>query len=106
MRIDPNQVWSGDNQLDGVKGAANQPQSPNSGAASQNASLDSGDTVELSGALGQVQQLNAQLSQVPDVRSERVAALQQQIQQGTYQPSDEQIANTMYAELFGSGNGS
>lgn len=106
MRIDPNQIWSGDNQLDGVQGSQNPSQPANSNTASENTSLDSGDTVELSGALGQVQQLNAQLSGTPEVRNDRVAALQEQIAQGTYQPSNEQIASAMYSELFGSGNGS
>jgi len=106
MRIDPNQIWSGDNQLDGVKTPASSSQPPPSGATPGNDALDSGDTVELSGALTQMQQLNAQLNQVPEVRSDRVAALQQQVEQGTYQPSNEQIANAMYSELFGSGTGS
>ena len=63
-----------------------------SGADVESRATDAGDTVQLSGALSQVQQLNAQLAQTPDVRATRVAALQQQVQQGTYQPSNEQIA--------------
>ena len=66
---------------------------------------DAGDTVQLSGTLSQVQQLTAQLAQTPDVRTDLVAALQQQVQQGTYQPSSEQIASAMMAELFAGSQG-
>jgi len=49
-----------------------------------------------------VSALAAQLRQMPDVRQERVAALKQAIQNGEYQVSDEQIANALHAQVFGS----
>jgi flagellar biosynthesis anti-sigma factor FlgM len=110
MRIDPSLQYLGNDPNQGVGNTTGQPKlsSPASGVplASEPNASDAGDTVQLSGTLGVVQQLTAQLAQSPDVRAERVAALQQQIQQGTYTPSNEQIASAMFSELFGSGSGS
>lgn len=102
MRIDPNQ-FLGNVQPDNVEQTKNRStQQAQSGATPENAQVDAEDTFQLSGTLGQVQSLKAQLAQTPDVRSERVAALRQQVQQGTYHPTNEQIANAMVSEL-GSG---
>jgi flagellar biosynthesis anti-sigma factor FlgM len=60
------------------------------------------DKVSLSSTMSEVQQLKAQLAQTPDVRASRVASLQQQIAQGTYNPSNQQIAAAMLADLSGS----
>lgn len=109
MRIDPSSQYLGNDPAQGVGNATGQPKlAPTAGAplASESNASDAGDTVQLSGTLSVVQQLTAQLAQSPDVRSERVATLQQQIQQGTYTPSNEQIASAMFSELFGSGSGS
>jgi negative regulator of flagellin synthesis FlgM len=102
MRIDPNQL-PGNVQPDNVdqaKKSGAQPSDANASAG--NSPLGIEDTFQLSGTLGQVQQLKAQLAQTPEVRSDRVAALRQQVQQGTYKPTNEQIANAMISEL-GSG---
>jgi len=48
--------------------------------------------------------LAAQLQQMPDVRQERVTALKQAIDSGQYQVSDEQIADALHAQLFGTGS--
>jgi negative regulator of flagellin synthesis FlgM len=106
MRIDPNQYLNND-QTDKVKQAntrVTQPQPQTSGAQGS-PEVDSQDTFQLSGALGQVQRLMDQLDQTPDVRSERVAALRQQVQQGTYQPSAEQIANALISDMRGNKRG-
>jgi flagellar biosynthesis anti-sigma factor FlgM len=98
MRIDPNQ-FLGNAQADNVQPAKTGGTQPSqSGAASSNGEVDAQDTFQLSGTLGQVQQLKNQLAQMADARSERVAALRQQVQQGTYRPSNEQIANAMVSE--------
>jgi flagellar biosynthesis anti-sigma factor FlgM len=47
-----------------------------------------------------VQQLKADLSGAPDQRQDRVAALQQAIQEGSYNVSDQQIAQAMSSELL------
>ena len=103
MRIDPNQFLNNaqnDNvQQTNTRGAQ---QSAPTDSTPDSSTADSQDTFRLSGTLGQVQHLKDQLDQTPDVRSERVAALRQQIQQGTYKPSNEQIANAMISEVRGS----
>jgi len=64
------------------------------------------ETPELDGASlstsSTVSELAAQIKQMPDVRQERVAALRQAIQSGEYQVSDEQIADALHAQVFGS----
>jgi flagellar biosynthesis anti-sigma factor FlgM len=105
MRIDPN-LYPGNTPSSGVQKAPAQPKLPTptkAGGETESPSLDGGDTVELSGNLGEVQQLKTQLLQMPEVRASRVAALQQQVQQGTYQPSNEQIAGALFSELFAAG---
>lgn len=54
---------------------------------------------EVSGDSGRISFLKAELNRTPDVRQERVAALQAKIRQGTYNVSDEQIANAIIAGL-------
>ena len=107
MRIDPSFQYLDNTSPAGVGNAPAQPKipAPESGTASgaEFSATDAGDTVELSGTLSAAQQLKTQLAQTPDVRAQRVAALQQQIQQGTYQPGNEQIASAMMSELFGTG---
>jgi flagellar biosynthesis anti-sigma factor FlgM len=103
MRIDPNQI-PGNLQPDNVDQTKNrgaQATDPNATPGSPLFGIE--DSFQSSGTLNQVQQLKAQLAQTPDVRSERVAALRQQVQQGTYKPTNEQIANAMVSEL-GSNN--
>ena len=51
-----------------------------------------------------VSALAAQVKQMPDVRQERVAALQQAVQSGQYQVSDKQIAEALHAQLLGPGS--
>jgi flagellar biosynthesis anti-sigma factor FlgM len=47
-----------------------------------------------------VQQLKADLSGLPDLRQDRVVALKQAIEEGTYNVSDQQIAQAMSSELL------
>lgn len=107
MKIDPNFVDPNNAAAPNVGNASNKPsfstQSSKS-AETDSSALDSGDTVEISGTLGEVQQLKLQLSQVPDVRASRVAVLQQQIQQGAYRPSSQAIADALMSNLLGPGN--
>jgi negative regulator of flagellin synthesis FlgM len=48
-----------------------------------------------------VQQLKAGLSGLPDLRQDRVVALQQAIAEGRYNVSPQQIAQAMSSELLG-----
>jgi flagellar biosynthesis anti-sigma factor FlgM len=59
------------------------------------------DTVSLSGAHTQIQKLAAGVADVPEVRTARVSALQQQVSQGQYQPKAQDIAEAMLTELHG-----
>ena len=58
------------------------------------------DQAVLSGTLVQVQALVAQASQLPEVRQERVSALRQAVQNGTYQASPEQVAGAVFDHLL------
>jgi len=105
MKIDPNFLDPSASQNVGNTAAKPSSFTTKSGNASDvdSAASDAGDTVELSGTLSEVQQIKTQLSQVPDVRANRVAALQQQIQQGTYRPGNQAIADAMMSDLLGPG---
>jgi negative regulator of flagellin synthesis FlgM len=48
-------------------------------------------------------QLQQKLAQAPDVRQERVAAIKQAMQDGTYNVSDSQLADAMFKEFFNRG---
>ncbi len=59
-------------------------------------SVDSGqDQAELSVDGGKVQQLQSSLSQLPEVRQERVNALSQAVSNGSYQISDQQLSEAI-----------
>jgi flagellar biosynthesis anti-sigma factor FlgM len=58
------------------------------------------DQAQFSVDAGKVQQLNADLAGVPDVRQDRVAALQQAIASGSYNVSGQQIAQAMSSDLL------
>jgi len=49
---------------------------------------------------GKVQELEAKLTELPEVRQERVQALQLAVREGRHQVSDKQLAQTMFAELL------
>ena len=48
-----------------------------------------------------VQALKAQLANVPDIRQERVQALQKEVANGSYKPSNQEIASAIHSDLFG-----
>jgi flagellar biosynthesis anti-sigma factor FlgM len=50
---------------------------------------------------GKVQQLKANLSGLQDSRQEKVSALKQSVNNGTYHVSNEQIANALYSHMTG-----
>ncbi|MGC9994280.1 MAG: flagellar biosynthesis anti-sigma factor FlgM [Terriglobia bacterium] len=59
------------------------------------------DSAQLSMDGGKVQQLKADLAAVPDLRQDRVAALQKAITSGSYNVSGQQIAQAMSSDLLG-----
>lgn len=76
--------------------------SASSAQQSSSAPVTSGqDQAELTTDNGTMQQLKATLSQVPEIRQERVNALAQAVSNGNYQVSDQQLSDAMGADLFG-----
>jgi flagellar biosynthesis anti-sigma factor FlgM len=61
----------------------------------------SGDLAQFSVDGVKVQQLKGNLAAVPDVRQDRVAALQHAIASGSYNVSGQQIAQAMSSDLLG-----
>ena len=56
------------------------------------------DTVVISDAAKRIQEARAQLDEIPDVREDKVAALRDQIQNGTYQADAEKTAGKLLKE--------
>ncbi len=99
MKIDPTIQSTGDlqnNRVKDTKSSASRAQSDAKSATS--ASAASGDTVQLSSTHGEVQQLTAQVANVPEVRVDRVAPLQAKVSSGTYQPDSQKVADAMLSE--------
>jgi flagellar biosynthesis anti-sigma factor FlgM len=55
----------------------------------------------LSSGQATVRQLVTQLSQIPEVRQDKVNALTAQIQSGNFQRSNEQVAGAIASQLLG-----
>ena len=65
-------------------------------------SVDSGqDQAQLSVHNQSIQQLKSNLSQVPEVRQERVDALRQAVSNGSYQVSDQQLGDAIASDMLG-----
>lgn len=75
-----------------------------SGSSAQQSRLtqaDSGqDQAQLSADSVTVQQLKANLSQVPEIRQDRVDALRQAMSNGSYQVSDQQLGDAIGSDLL------
>ena len=94
MRIDPNQG----SQISESRLSAS-PQSPGSNSAAARAGADQ-DQAQLSGAHALVQALAAEASQLPEVREEKVSALRQAVESGTYQPDSQKVAGALVSTLL------
>lgn len=57
--------------------------------------VDGQDQAQLSAQAGNVAQLKGALSQVPDIRQERVQALRQAVSSGSYRISNQQLADAI-----------
>lgn len=99
MRIDANTGAQGlpETERSGTQSAASVGQASATGAS---ANVLGEDQAELSGTHIQVQVLTAQALQLPEVRQEKVNALRQVVQDGTYQPSSDQIADAMFTHML------
>jgi flagellar biosynthesis anti-sigma factor FlgM len=58
------------------------------------------DQARLSVDAGKIEQLKAQVSSLPEVRQDRVAALSQAVQSGSYQVTDQQLASAIHSDLL------
>ena len=62
------------------------------------AKIEGGDRVELSPEARQIIQLAEQTRQLPEIREDRVAALRQQLADGTYNVDPQQVAASILEE--------
>jgi flagellar biosynthesis anti-sigma factor FlgM len=99
MRIDAN---SGAQGLSETEPSGNQSASKMGGqpVAEASGGVLGEDQAELSGTHAQVQALTAQALQFPEIRQEKVNALRQVVQDGSYQPSPDQIAGAMLTDIM------
>ena len=106
MKIDPNLQSILNAQTDSVQNSkTSRAQGPNTEAATTQ--IDgSSDTVQFSSKFSEVQQLTAKVQQLPDIRSERVAALKEQIQKGTYNPDPADVADALLKHAVNQGGNS
>lgn len=95
MRINPNQGVSQDNQVESVRNDA----ATQAGKPLNVSSSTSGDQASLSPDATQLSNLSMALSNVPDVRQERVQAVSGAIQNGSYSVSNQQIAGAMLRDF-------
>ncbi|HUN60837.1 MAG TPA: flagellar biosynthesis anti-sigma factor FlgM [Candidatus Sulfotelmatobacter sp.] len=98
MKIDPRIYSTGDAQNEPVSNAKKGSASGASSKAASISSSSSGDTLQISSRHAEVQQLTAQLANVPEVRTPKVAPLKAAVQQNTYQPDSGKIADAMLAD--------
>jgi flagellar biosynthesis anti-sigma factor FlgM len=79
------------------------PKAANAGSSTAQGSTasvgSSQDQAQLSANSGTVQQLQTALSQVPEVRQDRVDALRQAMSNGSYQVSDQQLGDAIGSAL-------
>jgi len=92
MRIDLN--LTNTSSIESSRSAKNGGGKPNEVAGSATAQ----DATQLSAGVQRVSALESQLAHVPEVRSERVAQLQQAIRAGNYSVSSNQIATAMLSD--------
>jgi flagellar biosynthesis anti-sigma factor FlgM len=98
MRIDSNYVSQALPENEGSTSAASSGKT-GATASSAVASPLGEDQAQLSGVHVQVQALVAQALQLPEVRQERVQALRQAVSSGQYQPSPQEVAGALLANV-------
>ena len=95
MRINPNQL---------AQPVAEGTRTSSQNAASAQAQAAKGalgeDQAQLSGTHVQAQVLTAQALQFPEVRQEKVSALRQVVENGSYHPSVRQVADAIFTQLL------
>jgi len=106
MRVDPNLQSILNAQTDAVQNSKTS-RTQEGNPEGRTAQVDgSSDTVQFSSKFSEVQQLTLKLQQIPDTRSERVAALKEKIQQGTYNPDPAEVADALLNNSVNQGGNS
>ena len=99
MFIDGKVQFPTDPQPEQVKTTKNAAGTTTGTVKSGGVSSSSGeDTVSLSTTHGEVQALSAGVAAVPEVRTDRVSSLREQISKGQYQPTSQQVADALIRE--------
>lgn len=98
MKIDPTIQGTSDLQSDAVKSSKSSKVRAQEGKSETLSAVVSGDTFQVSGTQAEVQQLTGQMAHVPEVRAERVEPLKAAVEQGTYQPDSQRVADAMLAD--------
>jgi flagellar biosynthesis anti-sigma factor FlgM len=102
MKIDPTIQFPNDPKSDLItnsssKAALSQGTGSTTSSGSESPAA-SEDTFSLSSAHGDLQTLTSNLANVPEVRSHRVAALQQSVSSGSYHPDSGKIADAIVSD--------
>lgn len=98
MVIDMNGVNSLQNQSSRSSATSNRSDGGNGKASAKADAVGSDDQVQLSSQANALQKVEARIQDLPDVDSERVAALRQQIENGEYQVNADNIAQKLIDE--------
>lgn len=99
MKIDPTIQFPNDPQSDRVtSGTSKAAQSKGASGSSAASSASSEDTFSLSTTHAEIQSLTANLANIPEVRANRVAALQQRVSNKSYQPDSQKVADAILAD--------
>ena len=98
MRIDPNVPTSNSGPSEHVS------DSKSTGSARSGAGVEQ--RGQLAGDSASISALATQLGNFPSVRQERVQAVRNAVQSGTYKVDSSQVAQSMLGDLFGTGSGS
>jgi flagellar biosynthesis anti-sigma factor FlgM len=102
MKIDSTIPFPSDPQSERVTTTPSKSTLPQRSGSSTGASSASGeDTFSLSSTHDVVQSLTASLASVPEVRTDRVSALQQRVSSGSYQPASQNVADAIIADQAG-----
>jgi flagellar biosynthesis anti-sigma factor FlgM len=99
MKIDPTIQSTANIQADSVKNSRKSGGQTSGTSGASTASPTTGeDTVSISSTHSDVRTLKANFTNVPEVRIDRVNALQQKVETGQYSPSPGKIADAIIAD--------
>jgi len=102
MKVDPNLQSIANVQSDAVQNAKTT-RAQEASSETGTTQIDGQDTVQFSPKFAEVQNLTSKLQQLPEIRSDRVSALRQQIQQGTYKPDPSEVAGAILGDPLNQG---